>query len=303
MKKPTKDDERLSALLDGQVSGPERDELLAHLAASDDDYEVFNDAAEILGALEEEDLREAAAEEPAKVIPMAQPRRPWRPPVRWIALAAVLAGVVVVSNLALRRGTPAGGDPVLLAALVHRADEPLPAILDEARPWSTPRGGDVSGSEDPAQAAQAGAFMVDLAVAVRAGNSAAIKLLATQVSDRFQEGMGGDTPLRQIAARPNASPDELERLLRRATDGLEYLGADYLQLGAWTRAGMLAAAAHQEEFFREDASRDMLRRAEQWTRGDDAAAVEQVGEALRTEPRDWDALDSALAALLNALAS
>ncbi|HEX5869668.1 MAG TPA: zf-HC2 domain-containing protein, partial [Longimicrobium sp.] len=70
MKEHRKDDERLSALLQGQLSGPERDELLAHLAASDDDYEVFNDAVEILGALEEQDARTAAAEEPAAVIPM-----------------------------------------------------------------------------------------------------------------------------------------------------------------------------------------------------------------------------------------
>ena len=62
MTEPIKDDERLSALVEGRVAGPEREELLAHLSTSEDDYEVFTDTVEILSALEEEDAGEAQGE-------------------------------------------------------------------------------------------------------------------------------------------------------------------------------------------------------------------------------------------------
>lgn len=304
MKKPTNDDERLSALLDGQVSGPERDELLAHLAASDDDYEVFNDAAEILGALEEDGLHDPVVEEPATVIPVPQPRRPWRPPARWVALAAVLAGVLLISPLALRRGTPAGGNPVRLAAAVYTPGDTPPANLGGPRPWSAVRGGEVA-ARDPVQAARAGAMLLELAVAVRARNTATTKLLASQISERFQPGVGGDTPLRQIAERPDAPPEVLEPLLERATESLaDALGSDYLHLGAWTRAAAVAAAARDAAFFSARSSRDMLRRAEEFTRADDAAreAVEGVRAAIppQGEPA-WPALGSALDTLLKVI--
>ena len=64
------------ALLQGQLTGPERDELLAHLAASDDDYEVFNEAVEILAAVEAPAAPAAAAVEPATVFPLPQRQRP-----------------------------------------------------------------------------------------------------------------------------------------------------------------------------------------------------------------------------------
>ncbi|HEU0299187.1 MAG TPA: helix-turn-helix transcriptional regulator [Longimicrobium sp.] len=48
-------DEQLAALAEGGVTGGRRDELLAHLAGSEEDYDVFTDTVEVLGALEEED--------------------------------------------------------------------------------------------------------------------------------------------------------------------------------------------------------------------------------------------------------
>src|SRR5688500_9453018 len=60
VKEPNKDDEQLSALLEGRVHGQQREELLAHVSANDDDYAVFTDTASVLRALEEEDARAAA---------------------------------------------------------------------------------------------------------------------------------------------------------------------------------------------------------------------------------------------------
>lgn len=306
MKEPRKDDERLSALLDGRVSGPEREELLAHLAASDEDYEVFNDAAEMLAALEEEDAHAMAADDPAKVIPIDRPRRPWRPPARWMALAAVLAGLVAISALALRGRTPAGGDPVQLAAAVHATGHQLPANWTAERDWSSPSRGGPS-RERQARAAQAGAMMLRLAVAVRARDTAATRDLAQQISRRFEPGVGGATPLRQIADRPGAAPEVLERLLERSTRRLAGdLHGDYLHLGAWTQAALQAASTQNDPFFRDHSSQDMLRRAQRLTRGDAAAhaAVARVRAAIPAPgtPR-WGALETALTTLLREIAS
>lgn len=302
-----KDDERLSALLQGRLSGPERDELLAHLAASDDDYEVFNDAVEILGALEEQDARTAAAEEPAAVIPMPQRERPWRPPVRWVSLAAVVAGVALVSTLAVRGGTPAGGDPVWLAAAVHTPGQGLPAGWTDEPLWPGDRGDASSGGTDEVMAARAGAKLVELAVAIRARDTAETQLRAVQLQ-RLEGGVGDATPLREIGRRAGEPPEVLEDLLDRAADRLadRYENDDYLQLGAWTRAALFAAAARDSAFFSDAPSREMLRRAARLTRRDAAAhvSVERVRTALAAEEAPkWDLLEATLKALLRGIAS
>jgi hypothetical protein len=301
-----KDDERLSALLQGQLSGPERDELLAHLAASDDDYEVFNDAVEILSALEEQDARTTPAEEPAAVIPMPQRQRPWRPPTRWLAQAAVIAGVALVSTLALRGRTPAGGDPVWLAEAVHTRGEGLPEGWTDDPLWPGDRGDASSGGTDRVTAARAGAKLVELAVAVRARDTERTRLLATHLQG-FEPGVGGDTPLREIGRRAGEPPEVLEELVDEATDRLaDQYGGDYLQLGAWTRAALFAADAPDSAFFRKAASRGMLRRAERITREDDAetrAAVNEVTTLAAQRAPRWDALKASLETLLREIAS
>ncbi|NNC29175.1 hypothetical protein [Longimicrobium terrae] len=55
MKEPVNDAERLSALLDGQLSDRERDELLAQLAISGEAYHVFAETAAMLREIEAED--------------------------------------------------------------------------------------------------------------------------------------------------------------------------------------------------------------------------------------------------------
>lgn len=304
MKEHGKDDERLSALLQGQLGGPEREELLAHLAASDDDYEVFNDAVEILAALEEQDARAAAAEEPAAVIPLPQPQRPWRPPVRWVAIAAVLASLALVSTLALGGRTPTGGDPVWLAAAVHTPGEGLPKGWTDEPLWPGDRGDASSGGTDQAMAARAGAKLVELAVAIRARDTASTQFTAVQLQG-LQGGVGGATPLREIGRRAGEPPEVLEDLLDEARDGLadRYENDDYLQLGAWTRAALFAAAARDSIFFRDPATLDMLGRAERITRDDDAAhaAAKRVGD--EAEALDWDALEVSLKTLLREIAS
>jgi hypothetical protein len=303
---PRPDDERLSALLDGRLQGRERDELLAHLADDDDDYQRFVDSADILHELQDEDAREQAPTPEGATPPsMGSPARGWRRRTpRWIAIPAVLVGFAVFGILATRGRTTRIGEPVHLAASLEPARGPLPNA-NGARPWDAFRG---PGAAVPqaAQAAQAGAMLVDLSLAAQQGDSAATRLWAEQLWHRFDQRAGPDTPLRRISAHPGQPYESLRPLLVRATERLEEsLGREPLRLGAWTQAALLAAQWKYEPFFRSGETRETLRAAERVTAGDPpaGAALEAVRTALPAEGTDWATLQSAITKLQAEIAS
>lgn len=290
MKEPTSDDERLAALLDGRLQGRAREELLEHLSASDDDRRVVTDTAAILLELE------AAESGP---IPL-RPARGWRVPAAWGAMAAVLVGAVLLAALWSRGRASAAADPVRLASRLE-AGAGLPEGWT-ARPAWDPARGDAPG-ERAAQAARAGALLVDLAVAVEARDAADTRLLAERVRTRFDPRAGEAGPLRQLALRAGAPADSLRPLVERATERLAgRLGEEPLRLGAWAEAGRLAVHRRDAEFFRARGSRAMLRRAERDPSA--RAAASRVRAAIPREGTpDWNALDAALNALLREIAS
>jgi hypothetical protein len=348
------DDERLSALFEGQVVGREREELLAHLAASDEDYDVFADTAEILRALEAEEdanvpnleapnsetphVRELvrAADEDAPLVgalarePEVSPvpqtvaegdgtlpedsgvlpfrrreREERRGPSPWLK-AAVIAGIALVSALALQRLGRAPATAEAPLQLATRLDGELPAEWTNDRPWETVRGGGTSGERN-AVAAQAGAMLMQLAVAVQSGDRVQTETIATQIVARFDRGAGPDTPLRQIASRAGAPPGSLQTLLQQATTRLETMhGRDPLRVGAWVEAARLATRARNQAFFTAGDTQAALDHAEKQTRGDDAAraALARVRAALPADgPPEWESLEADLKTLLGEIAS
>lgn len=313
MKEPRHDDERLSALLDGRLNGPERDELLAYLAAADEDYHVLVETAAILHEVEAEDAgtperggREAASPR-AEALPPSLTQRAggWRRHApRWI-VPTVIAGLVVLGFFAFRGRAGAAGDPMRLAGQLEHAEQGLPGGWTEGSPWSITRGGAVDATR-AARAAQAGAMMTALAVAVKARNATDTRVVAGQARARF-DPRGGDV-FERIAARAGGPPATVEPLLRQATARLEKLlvERDYLRLGAWTEAARLAARGQDAAFFRTGDTREMLRRADGLTRADAPAhdALSRVRAALAADaPSDWPALAGSLDALLGEIAS
>jgi ribosomal protein L12E/L44/L45/RPP1/RPP2 len=332
VKEPRLDDERLSALLAGRLEGPERDELLAHLSTADEDLEVFAHAAAILREMEEEDAREerdAREEEerdvreeeeepgpgtqaapplpPEILVPsMTRSTRGWpRKTPRWAVLSAV-AGLVVLGWLMWPRSGAPDVTPLRLALNVGDAGAGLP--FDASRPSEGIPGestrGEGASDASPESAAQAGAFLVRLSLAVQEGDSAATATLALQARERFDPR--GARALRDIEERAGDPPAELRPLLEEATGRLEdRLGADYLRVGAWTEAARLAALQRNAAFFRSADGESMLGFAEGLT--DDDPRREAVAAVRRQLPRDgradWIALEASLDAMLKAFAS
>jgi hypothetical protein len=317
--RPRNDDERLSSLLDGRLHGRSREDLLAHLSASEEDRRVFADTAAILRELEEEEAGAkvaaapevgAGAESTAVVIPLrpAARARWWRARAQWGALAAVLAAIAIIAALASRERASAAADPVSLAARLE-SDGGLPEGWAEQPRWVPGRGNGPTAepAERAAQAARAGALLVDLALAVETRDTTDTRLLAEQVRSRFDPRSGDAGPLRQVAERAGAPADSLRPLVESATERLgDRLGREPLRLGAWAEAGRLAAHRRDQAFFQGHASRAALDRAERFT-GNNPAARAAVARVRATIPAegspDWNALSAALDALLRELAS
>jgi hypothetical protein len=301
------DDERLAALLDGKLEERQREELLAQLVTSGEDYDVFADTAAVLRELEAQDaqaVQTGSAPVPSGAVPPTlRPRAPrWRRRAsRWAVLAAAVGVIVLTVTVSMRRGLPAAADPVRLAARLENPGQGLPPGWEPL--GSSPRGEEVT-RERHARAVRAGALLVDLAVAVRAGDASNTRLLSDRIQSRYDLGAGPGSPFRQLSQRAGAPADSLEPLIAQGTDRLaEFLGRDYLRLGAWTEAARLAARGRDEKFF--GGADAVPRGVERLTARNPAAAqaLQRVKAALpKNGPPQWEALQRALDSLQAGLA-
>ncbi len=324
------EDERLAAFLDGRMDARRREEMLAHLTRSGEDRAVLAGTAAILRQLEEAEAAAPGPEAPAAgpeaadtaeaegVIPL-DTRRPPRPEpdhvhptrgraFRWLALAAVLVGVALITGRALRPRDAVADEPARLAALLQHRAEGLPSGWTEGRPWDLGRGEDAGGASSPGErlteSAKAGAMLVDLAVAVQARDSVQTRTFALQIAGRFDPRGGRRGALREIADNAGASPERLRPLVGEATDRIaKRLDPDMLRLGAWTEAAALAAKRGDAGFFRDRRTRRVLDEAARVTAGDPAAqeAARRVRSLLAADPPRWDELAPALDALAREL--
>jgi hypothetical protein len=297
VKEPNEDDERLAALLEGRVQGGQREEMLAHIAAADDDYEVFAGTAGVLRALEEEDARAGRAPVPS------MRKGGWRAP--GVRATAVVTGTLVLLlalGLVFRgRGPSPARTPQQLAMAADPDGQGLPAGWRLVTPSGGVRGAG-GGAVRNAQGILAGAMLVDLSIAVRARDTARTRELADRLNGQVERGVRG-TPLQRIAARPDAPADSLNALLDQAAARLADR-REPLELGAWLEAARLASSRQDSVFFQDGGGDGMLRRAKRLARGDQAAlaAVAEVRAALRARGATrWDALEKSLAQLLSEL--
>lgn len=248
-----------------------------------------------------------SAEEPG-VIPLRRPERaPRRLDPRWVAVAAVLAGVMLVP-FALR--TVRGGAvtaPSQAVAMLENPAAGVPKGYEDNHPWDRTRGGGGPGTEERL-AVRLGAYMVDLELAVRARDAEQTRLLVGRINARAQDvNTGGlitnalQPVLRQAGGEPSAVLPELENASETATILLD---PDWLALGAWAEAARFAAVRQDAEYFRNARTRRTLDRAEALVGDHEGArdAVAGIRAAFEADPPNWTALKTAVDALLRAVA-
>jgi hypothetical protein len=304
------DTERLAALLDGRVGDAERAELLERLAASDDDFQTFAETAAVLRESEEADapapvssgrVRATAAPRP----PSTHAARGWRRrPARWAALAAVVCLALSAALFAALRSR-GSTTPEAMAYLLSDPGMGLPGGWGERRPW-----GGALGAGTPltpaARAVRSGALHTDLSVAVGARQAAETSRLTGEIAALVAD-VPGAAPVveeyREVGRGAGGAPERLAEPLERAGAGAaEFLGRDFVALGAWTEAARIAAARRDAEFFRTPESRGVLERAGEIPDLPHPALsqIERV-RAAAAGP-DWPVLAESLDGLLGTLA-
>lgn len=311
------DNNDLARFLDRAMSEEERGSTVAHLSESDADAGVVGDAAYLLRDLEGEDgvvvIDDDAAEDhphaddvdtgtDPKVVPLRPPstRRTWRrAPARWLALAAVLAGVLLVPLALSRSGSRDPGD---FADLLANRGAGLPAGWDQ-RGWSVTRGeGNVVA--DTTLSAQLGALQVSLEVAAAASQADATTRLAGAIAGRLGDVQGSGPVAAAYRDIESRAQEPAETLVPSVTDARESLAAfveeDYFNLGAWAQAATIAAKRRDAAFFHARASRKLLDRAASLPSLDDntRATVEALRTAARADQLSWSVLETQTSTLL-----
>jgi len=235
--------ETLAAFLDGKLDPMERSKVLRILAEHPEEYEAFSEAAHAAAALAD-----------SGVLPIDARKRRAR---RWVVaipalIAAGIAAVVVVPRLG-------GGDALSPAHLAGRlklaavaGNGSLAMKLGENwdQPgWSITRG---AGPElaEPARAFRLGARATDVAIALRARDTTALRLVGDELVGLLG-GMDAGGPAAALYRNILASGASTSaRSQKEAGEALRILVGDspWYELGAWSEAARVALLAGQPEF-------------------------------------------------------
>jgi hypothetical protein len=240
---PCPDAETLGVLLEGGLRPFRRRRLFTHIGACDGCYEIFTGAARF--RLEER-ARSGGVESVVQ--------RPLGPPaVAAAALAALLAGVLVLSGPAL------DSVPVDTVLARQAASVRLPTALGEPRvhPWSYSRS---AGEAEIGwrESFRLGVLLTDWAAASSAGDRAALARLVAELR-RSTAGLALEgTSLEGVfddLARDGEAGAGPRAGFALAADRLRGTAAwESLRLGAWAEAARLAAVAGDRRYFQRPAT-------------------------------------------------
>jgi hypothetical protein len=248
----------IAALIDGRLSGAERERAIKQLGESEAAFEIYTDAMRV-----RPDLEEGGAE----VRPITSVKRrstmPWRT-IGSLAAAAVLFVAVVPRFMASRNAAALNApSSQITMAVARQSDLPRRLVGDwDARAWSVTRG--ESAQVDTTLAFRLGVRAVDLNVALAAGDTARAERLTGEIVESLNR-----MPLTEIAkaeyadlrtqiARGGARADVSARATHAENTLADLLGSFWFGFGRWTAGGELAARTRTPEFFVEPRTRRFL---------------------------------------------
>lgn len=303
--------EAIAAFLDGRLGGEERERVVAHLADCGDCYGLFVDAARLVR--EEESAGDSATGDggdgatTAAVDLAGRLLRPARSRWRRRALGgAVLAAAAVLMLLVavpVARYFGSSAQPPTVAEvsahLAPSAAAPLVASSWEAHDWPAARGPEVMPTDEEVRAFQVGVRVVEMDLALAAGDRALAELLTHDLEARLH-GLDSlltlyadDVGIRGRLAEGASQADLL--LLNRQADGFlapnesedypGFVNGFWYGLGKWAGAAKIAAASGQPEFFSDRSNRRFLRQASKTPVPEAVAArLERLDRLVRDRP-------------------
>ncbi len=280
---PTADLELIAALIDGRLSGVERDRAVKLLADSDRTLEVFANA-----------IRCQPEQAATKVVPISSAAG-WR---RWrvaIPVAAAATLTLAVQPLLVARLRSDSSAAQLAVAISTHAGSPNALVAGwESRGWAVMRGGGESrdpgraGREQPILAFRLGVRSVDLQVALGRSD----RTLASRLTDDVLRLLSAVGFSEMVAAdytelRSRLVGDTPEQSIKRAShaeqDLGEFLDSPYFAYGKWVGAAELAARVHNASFFTSTTTAHFIRSMSEKRAlsAEDAAALRSI--AARTD--------------------
>jgi hypothetical protein len=261
--------ELLAALMDGRLSGAERERAMKLLAEDDAAFKTYVEALRVDTDVPE---RTPVARTLWRVVPLA-------------AAAGLLIAVLP------RTQGWWGPDPLPQTAaaiarpLTQRAD--LAGALGtewDRRPWSVVRGGP-SRLVDSAIAFRLGVRAVDLEVALATADAAragrlAGEILASLAGVPFSDAVRADYAALRIQIAGGTPRNTLLAIAARAERAMEeFLRSPSFAFGRWVGAGELAARTRSAAFFASDGTTRFLESAAD--AGSDAEALRRISDLVR----------------------
>lgn len=316
---PCPTDEEIAAFLDGTLPAGERDRVAGHLASCERCYTLFSGTADLL-----HEVSTGAAGKPGGLLPFpfgtARPSR-----TRWLVSLAALLVIALGLGLLSYRAFFAQPE-VNVAELLEpvRGQEGLAGNLFDRQVL---RGNeDGSGLFADAPSFMAGVFLVDLRIALRAGDAEEVAQLLQAIGLKLAKVPFTDEPSRRYLdeylslskARESEDKAEAEALLRNLAETFpereqelaseeSLVDGDFLAFGKWAEAARIAAAVGQEDFFERRENRRflswILRQEELFTEEEQEPVVDKLRQIqdLWTKdptPADFQALQAHFAEII-----
>jgi len=241
--------ELIGALMDGRLTGAERERAIKLLGNSEAAFEIYADAVRARADLDE-----------AKVVPIAEARRPrvrsWR-----VASPFAVAALLMIAVLpAIRAGRDRGvldASVASIASPILSGTSDLPGKLASnwaERDWPVLRGGGAS-FVDSTTSFRLGVRATDLRIALAQADATRAERIAGEIVDLLRPLNLADAvrvdyeALRSTLASGSVSPQITAKADRDEVDLAKILGSRWFDVGKWFAAGDIAARAHSASFF------------------------------------------------------